>query len=522
VVSVRGVFHRAWLVVLLGVGAPDIARTQAAAYVPLDDIAYNYIDALLARGRLRALPLMERPYTTTAIRRALAADSAGSAGARHLAPSAFYDALSRAVAAYEPAAERASPGSPAGAFEVGASIAAMATAQTSSRRELMLADSRTGVYPGAIAMVQGRSGHVVAATRIIADIRLKYDPEFTGKKERSIAGRTEDAYVSAQWKYGELFFGRQLRNWGPPALDGLLLGSYAYSYDHLYGRLGSDRIALTALVSRLDDLFDDQGESLRRFFVIHRLVFRVGGFEGALTESMVYGGIGESFRLNYLNPLNELQLSQYNERTAGNLALGIDVSSRSRFGVFSAQGLLDDAQVDKCTPRCKEPPSYGFTVEADGVPLAGSAIWFASYTRVTNLAYRTPERLERYSIFDVGLGRGFSDYDETRVGAELLALPRLPLRAYAALRRQGEGDYRLPFPDSLSYAMTPTFLSGVVMHVLRLGVSGGGKIGRAVSASGDVGVNRITNAEHVRGRSSTNFEGRVRVVIEGWRKVSRQ
>jgi hypothetical protein len=43
-----------------------------------------------------------------------------------------------------------------------------------------------------------------------------------GKKDRVIAGRFAEAYVSAQWRR-ELFFGSLDRNWGPRFTEGLLV-----------------------------------------------------------------------------------------------------------------------------------------------------------------------------------------------------------------------------------------------------------------------------------------------------------
>jgi len=53
---------------------PSAARAQASAYVPLDDIAYTYVDALMARGMLHELSTLERPFTERALR--VAIDSA--------------------------------------------------------------------------------------------------------------------------------------------------------------------------------------------------------------------------------------------------------------------------------------------------------------------------------------------------------------------------------------------------------------------------------------------------------------
>jgi hypothetical protein len=132
---------------------------------------------------------------------------------------------------------------------------------------------------------------------------------------------------------------------------------------------------------------------------------------------------------------------------------------------------------------------------------------------VSNLAYRTPTPAETYDEFGVGLGRGFSDYDEVRVGADLAVVHRTPLRLYLAHRRQGEGDYRATYPLPADYASTPGNFSGVVMGVTRVGLSGASRW-RDFELGGNIGVNHVTNDSHVTGVSGTAFEGRVKVAIE--------
>jgi hypothetical protein len=51
------------LVAITSLALPRAARAQASLYVPLDDIAYRFADALIARGELRGVSLLERPYT---------------------------------------------------------------------------------------------------------------------------------------------------------------------------------------------------------------------------------------------------------------------------------------------------------------------------------------------------------------------------------------------------------------------------------------------------------------------------
>src|SRR5205823_413550 len=78
-----------------------------------------------------------------------------------------------------------------------------------------------GFVNGGLAL-QVRLGALVAVTQPSFDTRLKYDPEYFGKKDRVIAGRNAAAYLDARWRYAELFFGSLSRNWGPPQL-GLLV-----------------------------------------------------------------------------------------------------------------------------------------------------------------------------------------------------------------------------------------------------------------------------------------------------------
>ncbi|MFN2638413.1 MAG: hypothetical protein ABR585_15540, partial [Gemmatimonadaceae bacterium] len=118
-----------------------------------------------------------------------------------------------------------------------------------------------------------------------------------------------------------------------------------------------------------------------------------------------------------------------------------------------------------------------------------------------------------YEFAGVGLGRGFSDYDEVKLGADLALVPRTPLRLYVAHRRQGEGDYRAPYPQSANFASTPGIFSGVVMGVSRAAVSGATRW-KDFEVSGDVGINHRTNDAHQAAVTRTGFAGRVKIALE--------
>jgi hypothetical protein len=229
----------------------------------------------------------------------------------------------------------------------------------------------------------------------------------------------------------------------------------------------------------------------------------------------VYSGVSRGFEPTLANPFNIYALSWRNERQDGNLALGGEMSVRTeRFGTLAGQLFIDDLQIDHgCNPNCKQPSSYALTLSAEGLPLAGDQRWFASYSRVSNLAYRNKNPAEDYEVFGVGLGRGFSDYDELKLGADLAVVAHTPLRLYIAHRRQGEGDYRAPYPTPAEYAATPGIFAGVVMGVTRVGLSGASRW-RDVEVGGDVGFNHVTNDLHITGVTSNRFEGRLKVAIE--------
>jgi hypothetical protein len=484
------------LVAAAALALPRDARAQASLYVPLDDIAYRFADALIARGELRGVSLLDRPYTAQQL--AAGADTALS-HAHSAVIRSYAIALRTALQRYTVNAAGATTSADAPAFFANADL--FSTAQTSGERELMLADTNGSVTGGAGVRIAMVAGPVAAVMHPIIDNRLNNDPDFAGKQDRVIAARTEDAYVSGQWKYATIFAGRMSRNWGPSSLQGLQLGSAPYSYDHLYTQLGTDRIHMSALATRLDDAFEPDGV-YARYFYTHRLSVRWRDLEVGASEGYLAYGIGRSYDPALLNPLNSYALSWRDDHVAGNLTLGGTMAIRtSRFGNYSAELLLGNLQIDSCPElSCQEPASYGFSATAEGVPLYGDQRLFASYSRLSGLAYRGKEGpAAQYTSLGIGLGQDFSDYDEARLGADLALVPYTTIRVYGAFRRQGQGDYHLPFPPAEDFPTTRGFLQGIVEHVARAGVEGGGMIAPGLELTGDIGINHATNWQHLTG-----------------------
>lgn len=489
---------------MFALSAPVAARAQASLYVPLDDIAYRYADALIARGELRGVSLLERPYTAAA----LAAGADTALGHSHSAVVRSYAvALRTALQRYVVASGATSPSAPG--FLANGDL--FATATTSGERELMLADTSRSITAGGGVRLAMVAGPVVAMVHPVIDNRLNNDPDFSGRKDRAIAGRTADAYVAGQWRYAALFLGRIARDWGPAPMQGQLLGSAPYSYDHLYAHVGNEHVGLSSIATKLDDAFRPDAV-YARYFYAHRLGIRFGGFEMAAMEGMVASGVGRSYELSLLNPLNIYALSWRNERLSGNLTLGGTLGLRTtRFGNYTSELFIDNLQIDRHCGGCSEPSSYGLTASAEGLPLVGDQRWFASYSRLSALAYRNKDLAGMYASGGIGLGQPFSDYDEVRAGVDAAAIPYVTLRVYGAFRRQGEGDYRLPYPTPAQYGATVGFLQGTVEHVARIGATGGAMFAPGVELTADVGVNHLTNADHVAGATANRVAAEARL-----------
>jgi hypothetical protein len=354
-------------------------------------------------------------------------------------------------------------------------------------------------------------GPIVAVTHPVLDTRLKYDPDWFGKKDRVVAGRTAESYVSAQWQYGELFFGRLDRNWGPSVVQGALLSANPYGFDHLGITLGTSGIQLQAVATQLDTKLDSTGAPVRRYMVQHRLWMRPPGrWTLAIWEGSVLSGVGRDLEPWYLNIMNLGFLEQLNTGTNVNSFVGLDAERRGGVTVYG-QFMLDDIQVDRKTLTDKKPSSYAWTLGAKGaLPEAGA--WTLFYTQVANLTYRNEDDFQVPLYHDLGTGRNFSDYDQATARASFLAPGALLVSPEVTLVRQGQGDPRLAHPLPADYPTTATLFQGTVQRTLRLALGLDWARG-PLHFTGDAGVHLVSNDGFVPGATKTRLVGRAGMEI---------
>lgn len=462
---------------------------DASPYVPITHWSTPYIEHWIARGVVVDPTPLTRPFARRDASLALAAVDTNrlSAGERRLLAVIRADVQDREQGA-------------------AARITAHAgAAATHARREaLRVNEPVIGTASGGLAL-ELRLGPVVAATHPYFDTRLRQDPDYFGKKDRAVAGRNAEAYLAAQWRFGDIFFGIIDRNWGPSAIDGLLVSPSPYGYDHFAITLGTKSVRLEGLLAQLDDLPDTAGVTHHRYYVAHRLLVRPPGHTTiALWEGTLLAGPERTLEPWYANILNLGLLAQYDQGAAANTQLGVDVETvLGRTRLFGSL-MLDDIQVDDANTGDQEPTAYGLTFGAERG--FGRTAWTAYYTRVSNLAYRTHNPTETVMRRGTGLARNYSDYDQLTLRVTMIGGPGVLLGPEVTLLRQGEGDFRLPYPPVSAYPTTPTFLAGTPERTVRLAL-GVRADTRRVGVRADAGVHFVSNAGHVAGATDRRFVG---------------
>lgn len=478
------------------------AAAQASPYLHLDHPAYAEIDLLLERGVLLGLSPIVRPYLRADIARAVAAaDTLRASGPERRWIGHLRRLLSR---------ELAEPDTVAGIWAIEA--ATDVTGRTHAHRDVLRPQGRRVLDWAAELDMRLALPGVVAHSRLRHDNYYVEDPQVPAVAGNRFIERAEDAYVEVQGRYARLFIGRLNRNWAPSRVQGTLLSDYAYSFDQVALRVGSEKISVTTVAARLDDF---PGE-IRRFLALHRLDFQPSpNLALYAAEAVLYAGVGRSFELEFLNPVSFWFTENENLGTYRAGSRTNNVLLASGFWWRAGTGLvvygdftLDDVTIPRGSrPTSGEPPSYAFYVGVVLPYLGSRLVGRLSYAQVSNLSYRSVNAYEPYSFRGIGLARDFSDYDRLTMEVDWLAADRLRIAPRVELLRRGEGDFRQPWPTS--FDGVETVLSGTVERTVRLAL-GGRYVGPAgLVIDWDVGQNFVTNETHQSGVSGSQFVARL-------------
>jgi len=482
---------------LAGVLVPAQAGAQASPYISLDDPRLPLLEHLVARGDVEDPSPMMRPFRRADAARVLAAADIGGAGPRA-------DSLIHRL-------RREFEDPPDAQWELHGRLGAQAYSHP--RRDLLHPSGASGLRPYVDLRGEAVFGNLVLVTRPVVEPRLVDDPDWPGRRDLTVAGRIADAYISAQFRYGSLFYGQMDRNWGPVGLPGIPLSGYGYERQGLAVEIGTGTIRLSAMATDLRDEVDSLGRTVHRYYFVHRLHLRLSRrLSIALWEGVILAGADRNFETRYRNPLSLSYLANtIGLGDRGNVILGTDV----RWKAFArttllAQLALDDFWTDD---RDRNRDRWAITVVAEG-PLLASAAWRASYTQVSSLALRAFNPAENFTDAGVGIGRNFSDQDQLTLRLSLPVRTQWLLSPELVLLRQGEGRINDPYPvpNASGVLATPALFIGTVERTYRAAVGLSGRTG-PLDLIADAGFHHVVNAGHQEGRTVNRFEGRLQMTL---------
>ena len=489
----------AWLAaVLLGALAPVRGAAQSSPYLPLDDPRLPLLEHLIARGDIADPAPMVRPFRRgDALRVLRGADSSGESSA----------ALIRQLRTelQEPADSQR--------WMVGVRVGVQAYSHI--RRDLLHPLGPDGVRPYGELTGEAVLGPFALVSRPAAEPRITDDPEWPGRRDLDLAWRMAEAYVSAQFKYGSVFYGQMDRNWGPVGIEGIGLSDYGYHDPELGFDIGVDAVRLVGLARSLEDARDSTGARIHRYFFAHRLGVRVSDrLRLGLWETTVLAGADREFDGRYRNPLSLLLLAnQYGLGADGNVLFGLDGLYRVGKGTtVEAQLGLDDLQYENTSGADRYPNRWAFTFAAHG-PLGARLAWRGLYTQASSLAFRTLDPFENLTDGGAGLGRNFADMDRVTVTVSVPAGTRWLVTPELTLQRQGEGDVNDPFPASPGEAGgIPQLFIGTVERTWRAAVALSGRQG-PLDLRATAGLHHVVNAGHLAGNTENRFVGRLQATL---------
>ncbi len=481
-----------------GAERPD-PRNHASPYLSLDHWAYDYLNVLVARGRLAGLSPLVQPYRRIDIAAAALDAERGRQLSRD--ESAWIVEIKRELADEVELVRRRRDQE----VGLGGEFAAGLKGLTHTHRDPLRPEGDDKLFATFRLDLRGTAPGVAGAFRARWDNHYLNDPQFPGGRAIEFrqcdpifdecAYRVEEGYVEVQLPYVRVFFGRAYRNWGLPGMHGLLIAPYAYSYDVLGYRFGSDRIALTGLYGP----FNDFGGDTARHFATHRLDWRIrDNLQISLSESVVYGGENRRIDFNLTNPVGIWEISGSSEGRERN-ALGLAEVWLRIFDDLVTYGafLVDNTSVgDEELGKKEGFNQYAAALGLQLPNLASNLALRGDFTLVSSLAYRSRvDFFEYYALDKIGLAHDKTDAIVVSVQGDWFARSGLIIRPRLDLMWKGEDELTDPWPED---ALTghDLLLVGEIEKTVRPSIGGRWHLPRG-ELSWDLGLNFVKNQSNL-------------------------
>ncbi|MEX2526829.1 MAG: methyltransferase domain-containing protein [Gemmatimonadota bacterium] len=299
-----------------------------------------------------------------------------------------------------------------------------------------------------------------------------------------------ELYLAATGPWAEISVGRLPWSFGPAGGEGLLLRAGPQPLPGLVWSVGGDRLRLRQMVAPLDDLGD-----VSRFMALHRLEVRPTlDLEFALTEMVVWGGVGRDLEFHLVNPAANLffaQLNREGDNASAKYALDMVWRPTPRVELLATY-LLDDI-----TGAPDYPHRQGFIVGGAWTGFLPGLSAEARLSTASALLYQVDGLAERFTYQGLGLATNRSDFARWDVMAHWDPLPWLRVTPVLGEMRQGPRDLRTPRPQRGSPEL-PAFLSAPWYTSLRAGVGGEAHLPQGIRVRWD--LSHLSTGQPVGGR----------------------
>ncbi len=338
-------------------------------------------------------------------------------------------------------------------------------------------------------------------SNISLDEQKAEDPNYTGKKWHGLAGGVEQSFLNIRFKHIDIFVGRFKSFWG---IKKSLLLSESNALDGFQYTFTYKRLALTYRLAKLNQLNTDLTTSIfnNRYFAGHRLDIRLHKkLNVGLFESIIFGGIGRTIEMNYLNPLLSYHVEQLNNNLNDNSFLGADfryypIKKIKLYG----QLLIDDYQIEKKSQGDQEPNQYGAIIGGYVSDIVESYDLRIEYIKITNRTYNQAYERNRYTFENKSLGYfNANDFDKLNLTLSKWISPLSFAALHYSYKRKGEGNITDEWSEpwfEVSGDYTEQFPYGIVEKTNRISGQFKGFLFKNFYLDAEAGFENITNRDN--------------------------
>lgn len=327
-------------------------------------------------------------------------------------------------------------------------------------RQLLRNQSKEGSIGTKAGFFISQNDRWGAETSLIFETDGVNFPWYYGTPHRGkIIGQFDKSYFALKLDKFRFLFGRQRIGWGPSPRGSLLIDYSIPPLDMVYYSFDLRPFTLSGFSSILDDFIDPiSGRPINRYLSGHRLRLNPGkGWEIALSEVFLYGGIDRGLELYYNFPLLLYYWEAQNRRLDDNAFWALDISwVKSGFGRFYGQFIADDIQRQNRGPQ-KLAAQLGLHIFPQSNP-DWSGLFELNY--IDTYVYGQRQWHNTYSHWGQPIGR--LDSDQLEFFAALYKRFGAEIRTGAEITYRTKGEYDIADPYPIQLPSNGKFPSGIV------------------------------------------------------------